>query len=223
MFALTVRCGKHQGRKVLLPEEGEIVLGRDEGCHMRLASSLVSRRHCTLGSSPEGVVVTDLQSQNGTFVNDVAITEPTILRPGDMLRVGATAFELTTREPERVRINSSLSEKQKGISDAEIADWLTDNEPGLATADSGETTEIAVFETEKASRPTARPQSAIAEPESPVPDMTVPETEAADPESATARAQKKSKSIADEAAEIIRRHWEAIEKDRPSGDVPAVL
>src|ERR1700749_4467358 len=88
MAELVIQTGALQGRRLVLPAK-EMVIGRDDGCDMQIASSLVSRRHCTLKSTPEGIVVTDLGSQNGTLVNDVPITEPTLLKEGDYLRIGA--------------------------------------------------------------------------------------------------------------------------------------
>ncbi|ROO58410.1 FHA domain-containing protein [Micromonospora sp. Llam0] len=52
----------------------------------------VSRRHAEISSAGTGLTVTDLQSVNGTFVNDqrIAPGEPFPVRPGDRVRFAAT-------------------------------------------------------------------------------------------------------------------------------------
>jgi len=51
----------------------------------------VSRRHAEISATGTGLTVTDLQSVNGTFVNDQRITpgEPVPVRPGDRVRFAA--------------------------------------------------------------------------------------------------------------------------------------
>ncbi|MFI5907642.1 FHA domain-containing protein [Dactylosporangium sp. NPDC051541] len=72
-----------------------LLIGR-EGSPLadRLAGfSNVSRRHAEIRCDGTALTVTDLESTNGTFVNDTRIPagEPTTARPGDRIRFGATA------------------------------------------------------------------------------------------------------------------------------------
>lgn len=73
--------------------DGEWVLGRDPDADLRLDAADVSRRHARFSVATGTVVVRDLESTNGTFVNGdrVALTE---LRHGDRLRFGNVALEL---------------------------------------------------------------------------------------------------------------------------------
>ncbi|MCB8932958.1 MAG: FHA domain-containing protein [Fimbriimonadaceae bacterium] len=52
-----------------------------------------SRRHATFAPASGGLVVTDLNSTNGTFVNDQRVQSTTI-RPGDIVKIGVTAFRV---------------------------------------------------------------------------------------------------------------------------------
>jgi class 3 adenylate cyclase len=64
-------------------------VGRDcDG--LLLADTMSSRRHAILTPFDDGVLVEDLHSSNGTWVNGTRITEPTMVGPGDDLLVGAT-------------------------------------------------------------------------------------------------------------------------------------
>ena len=113
MPELILRSGKRAGRRIALPP-GEIVIGRDDDCRIRLTSSDVSRRHCLLRGTAAGeLVAADLGSRNGTYVNDVPIAGPTPLRPGDLLRVGPFLFQVPGPADERT-------------SDEDISGWLTE-------------------------------------------------------------------------------------------------
>ncbi|MBA4031499.1 MAG: hypothetical protein C0478_11515 [Planctomyces sp.] len=140
MAELLIRSGSSTGQRLSLPPR-ELVVGRDESADIRLNSALVSRRHCrvspgvVLRPGVETLVVEDLGSQNGTFVNEVAITAATTLEPGDRLRVGAMIFELAgagstpTRSSAGINSPSSTGFARpaggKAPSDADITDWLT--------------------------------------------------------------------------------------------------
>lgn len=71
---------------------GATVIGRDADCHVTLADPLVSRRHARILVGSDRVVVEDLGSRNGVFVNGLGVREPAPLRDGDRLRIGTQQF-----------------------------------------------------------------------------------------------------------------------------------
>ena len=93
MAEILILSGKLQGRKLSLPT-GEIYIGRDEACQIRIASHEISRRHCVIQDSPEVLTIQDLDSRNGTLVNDVPIDSRVTLKPGDVVRVGPMHFQI---------------------------------------------------------------------------------------------------------------------------------
>jgi pSer/pThr/pTyr-binding forkhead associated (FHA) protein len=95
--------GPGAGRQIQLT--GPIVLGRDTSADVVLDDGQISRRHARVTPSNGGVVVEDLESTNGTFVNDDEVQAPVELRPGDQLLVGVTLLQL--RSPEQVRVQAS--------------------------------------------------------------------------------------------------------------------
>jgi two-component system, cell cycle response regulator len=67
--------------------QAPLLIGRGDDCDVRIPDNSVSRRHACIRPDPEGYYAFDLDSTNGTFVNDVAV-EQTKLKDGDTLRVG---------------------------------------------------------------------------------------------------------------------------------------
>ena len=70
-----------------------MAIGRQDA-DLVLEDPEVSRRHAVLRRSGESVVVEDLDSTNGTFVNGERIRSPITVRPGDQVRVGRTTLEI---------------------------------------------------------------------------------------------------------------------------------
>jgi len=71
-----------------------LVLGRAKSADVSLPEvSSLSRRHASLTYRIESVLLEDLQSTNGTFVNDVRIEEPTPLKSGDRFQIGSVHFK----------------------------------------------------------------------------------------------------------------------------------
>jgi pSer/pThr/pTyr-binding forkhead associated (FHA) protein len=68
----------------------EITLGRDPGCDIPLVDDTVSTRHAHLSFHHNQWWLEDLSSTNGTTLNKIAITMPTVLTAGDEIQCGAT-------------------------------------------------------------------------------------------------------------------------------------
>ncbi|GEM_PF-2039405 len=67
--------------------EGNMIVGRDRKADVAIFDHNVSRHHITVIRRDTMVIVRDLGSRNGTFVNNAKVTEAT-LKPGDILRLG---------------------------------------------------------------------------------------------------------------------------------------
>lgn len=64
------------------------VLGRGRNCDVQLPGSKISRRHARIEISPEGPIITDLESANGTYLNGKRVVVTTRLKSGDVLWIG---------------------------------------------------------------------------------------------------------------------------------------
>ena len=198
MPELIIRSGKHQGKKLVLPKN-DVTIGRGDDCQIKLATEDVSRQHCILRSTPQGLVLSDLGSSNGTLVNDVRIDSERLLVPGDTIRIGPIILEVPGGESStpadtdpagtdpadsaQAEFEASIQAvaDEEAASADDIANWLTENEE---PSGSGTTTIIAVTSL----------------------DGTESDQSEADGEHATPKSdpnKKKFKSIAEEAAHII--------------------
>jgi HD-GYP domain-containing protein (c-di-GMP phosphodiesterase class II) len=92
-FEFVIRSGREDGREIALTTAQMLTVGRLKVCDVQLDDESVSRRHCTIHARDDKCVVSDLQSANGTFVNETRVTTAD-LKPGDKLRVGATVIEM---------------------------------------------------------------------------------------------------------------------------------
>ena len=55
-------------------DEDIISMGRDASCSIQIDLDNVSRQHCRLVKTKENIFIEDLQSTNGTYLNDVAVS-----------------------------------------------------------------------------------------------------------------------------------------------------
>lgn len=69
------------------PLSRTLVLGRESTCDVVIADRQVSRFHARLTPTPEGVILEDLGSKNGTHHNGNALSAPVMLQDGDVVQV----------------------------------------------------------------------------------------------------------------------------------------
>jgi pSer/pThr/pTyr-binding forkhead associated (FHA) protein len=111
---LTIKGGRLDGQEYVLDHAGTHLVGRRQGCDIRLPTKPefmgVSRHHCILELTPSQVRVRDCGSRNGTRVNGMQIGRPAAwmlppnitalpythydLRDGDELRVADVVFRI---------------------------------------------------------------------------------------------------------------------------------
>lgn len=94
---LVVHEGKAKGREIPLPLT-VFVIGRGQQCHLRPHCRLVSKLHCAIARWAGKVVVRDLKSSNGTYVNNHRIEGEVRVIDGDVLRIGTLEFGFFIRD-----------------------------------------------------------------------------------------------------------------------------
>lgn len=96
-YAMRFISGKYQGGEFPLPGNSEIVVGRSSDLDMVLVEDMVSRRHAKITVNGDAVMIQDLGSTNGTFVNGERIERMT-LTDGDRVLIGTSIIKLVTTD-----------------------------------------------------------------------------------------------------------------------------
>jgi pSer/pThr/pTyr-binding forkhead associated (FHA) protein len=92
-FALRFISGKYQGGEFPLRMEREIVIGRSSDLDMVLVEDMVSRKHAKISTAGQQIVIQDLGSTNGTFVNGEKVKKVR-LKEGDRILIGTSIIKL---------------------------------------------------------------------------------------------------------------------------------
>ncbi|MFV0523452.1 MAG: FHA domain-containing protein [Acidimicrobiales bacterium] len=98
------RASRHQSVLLVLeppeltgrefPVNGELTIGRAASCHISIDDSYMSQLHARVSPHPDGAVVEDLGSTNGTYLNRQRVTSPVVAVAGDRIQVGGIVMEL---------------------------------------------------------------------------------------------------------------------------------
>lgn len=86
---LIAQTGSAEGQRWRLSGD-QWVIGRGPECEIAIADRQISRHHARLQRTPNGFVIEDLGSKNGTHLNGVRVTEPMVLQDGDLIQVAFT-------------------------------------------------------------------------------------------------------------------------------------
>lgn len=91
--------GAQSGKTFELQIRKSSIWGRSAAmCDVCFEDRRVSKQHCVLEVQAGTISITDLSSQNGTYVNDIRLFGPRLLQKGDKLRLGDTILRI-----ERIR------------------------------------------------------------------------------------------------------------------------
>ncbi|MEZ6096375.1 MAG: FHA domain-containing protein [Pirellulaceae bacterium] len=136
---LKVIGGKNDGREIKISVP-EFIIGRGEEAHLKPASDLISRKHCSIKVEGPTVIISDMGSRNGTFVNGEQLAAPHEAKIGDVLRVGRLQFEVLidvtqpgAKRPKvegvaeaAARTAETAAAKKPASLDESISDWLSE-------------------------------------------------------------------------------------------------
>ncbi len=79
-------------------KEAKTLIGRHPSCQISIQHRAVSSQHAQILRSSDSIVIEDLKSTNGTFVNKAKITSQTVLKTGDLVRMGGTVLKYVDSE-----------------------------------------------------------------------------------------------------------------------------
>lgn len=94
--------------------DGDLLIGRHQTADIQLHSPDISRRHAGLSVQGDDLLVIDLQSSNGTFVNDVRIENDVKVQVGDKIRFANIEYRVEQADiqiEEETTIAQQMSEQ----------------------------------------------------------------------------------------------------------------
>jgi len=133
---LKVTTGSHSGTEI--PISGDkFLIGRSESCQLRPKSDSISRKHCIIVIRDGRVLIQDLKSRNGTYVNEKRLPSDRakILNPGDQLKIGKLQFEVVidhglkgNKKPKVADVGDAaertVQESDSRFEEVDVTGWL---------------------------------------------------------------------------------------------------
>ncbi len=132
---LIAQRGAKRGTEVIIQRE-QTLIGRSRSCQVCIPAPQVSRQHCAILIENGQVIVRDLGSTNGTFVNGVQVSEQQ-LTTGDTLTIGNVVFLVKVEEAEALAGSDTARPGQLAAVDEAAAAEAVDSD--LVFADEAET------------------------------------------------------------------------------------
>jgi len=100
--------GPTTGQRIELPD-GAIIFGRRPDTTIQLDDPAVSGNHCRLSLIMDQLIVEDLESTNGTFIDEEEVTEPSVCAIGSLLQIGNCLFKHELRSRDEVKEEERLA------------------------------------------------------------------------------------------------------------------
>jgi pSer/pThr/pTyr-binding forkhead associated (FHA) protein len=131
LITLRVIDGADRGR-IFADAPTPLTIGREEGNPIQLNDERISRFHLKIQEDQHKIVLTDLQSTNGTKVNGESVLL-WVLRPGDVIAVGRTVLVYGSRE--------EIAERLARLREGGVSEGVTldadeyEDEPSVASLD----------------------------------------------------------------------------------------
>ena len=137
--SLKVLSGTHEGKLIHIKDE-KFLIGRGETCQLRPKSESISRKHCAIVQKDGRLLLVDLKSRNGTYINEKQVLpdRAKILKNGDRLRCGQLEFEVmleagiaNSKQPEVQSVKEAAGRmtEQSNMDSREsvdISSWLSE-------------------------------------------------------------------------------------------------
>ncbi len=109
--SLLIASGPHQG-EIVPVTNSPFLIGRDAGCNLRPATSVVSKKHCAIVLRDGKVTIVDYGSTNGTFVGNVVLRNREIeLEDGAFVtvaRYGPLEFTVQIKQEQELHLGTAL-------------------------------------------------------------------------------------------------------------------
>jgi hypothetical protein len=117
----------YQDRRIPLPD-GELVIGRGLGCHIRLNAEAVSRQHVKLVVRGGRMTADNLSQTTGTLVNGARLQGPRSLGHGDTLQLGPRSLRIEVEDvaapPTEISMNDADITGEEEVTRTDLAERI---------------------------------------------------------------------------------------------------
>ena len=108
---LIAQAGPLEGQRWKI--KAPLTLGREKDCQIIIPLRQVSRHHSRVSPSPDGALIEDLGSKNGTYLNGSLVQEPAILTDGDEIQISLAQHFIFLSSDATMPLESLPLEMQK--------------------------------------------------------------------------------------------------------------
>jgi hypothetical protein len=108
---LIAQAGPLEGQRWKI--NAPLTLGREKDCQIIIPLRQVSRHHSRVSPSPNGAIIEDLGSKNGTYLNGSLVQEPAILTDGDEIQISLAQHFIFLSSDATMPLESLPLEMQK--------------------------------------------------------------------------------------------------------------
>lgn len=129
---LVAQAGPLNGQRWTLVQQMSV--GREPTCDIVISDRQVSRKHAIISPTPQGVILEDLDSKNGTHCNGHPFDKPVILQDGDIIQIALAqqfvflssdatlplTMEYDINQPERQMLRLEKRSRRVWIGDREV-------------------------------------------------------------------------------------------------------
>ncbi len=143
--------GKNKGLVYFITGK-RVVLGRSETCDIQILDAKSSREHAEITKVGDKYVLTDLGSQNGIVVNDLKVSQHTLVN-GDKVIVGQTVFKYSLFVNEDEAVDDELEDDEEDFEDEKPKGKTPPNKRILIIAGIGVLAFLFMGEEEKPAAP----------------------------------------------------------------------
>ena len=168
---LEVMEGPQAGSRFSLPERNQkIIIGRDPACEFRIDSDVISRKHARIEKHLDTVILSDLDSKNGTHVNQTKLekSEEKKLQDGDIIHLGP--LRLVFRNPQELAFELDPPKMQVAPQEASKPEVIKSKEPELKVTVSHESSQELLASPRASLRKKKKDSQPELEEESPIPE-----------------------------------------------------
>src|SRR5262245_4042672 len=127
----------YQDRRIPLPD-GELVIGRGLGCHIRLNAEQVSRQHVKLVVRGPRLLAENLSNTTGTLLNGARLVGGRSLGHGDSLQLGPRTLKIEVEDvagtPPSVQDGDEITGEHEEVTQTDLADRIAGVGPLIPAA-----------------------------------------------------------------------------------------